>query len=181
MVGKTAELTIILGSPASGKTTLARRLGSDLSLPVLSKDDVKEGLFDVLGLGDRDWSRRLSDASFAVLMRLARTQLALGQSCILEGNWRAMHTPALSDILAESGAGAAQIWCCAEPREMVRRFAERSRHPGHLDPLVPRGEIESAAGQPPAFLELGGRRRVYHSDASDAYGELLKDLKSSRL
>jgi predicted kinase len=181
MVSKSAQLTIILGSPASGKTTLARRLGADLCLPVLSKDDVKEALFDVLGVGDRDWSRRLSEASFAALARIAGAQLALGQSCILEGNWRAVHAPALSGILAESRAHGVQIWCCAEPHEIVRRFTVRSRHAGHLDPLMSPAEIESAAREMPAFLELEGPRRVFNSDASGGYDELLSALKSCRL
>src|SRR5271168_1748958 len=116
------DLTIILGTPASGKTTLARRLSADFSLPCLCKDDIKEALFDSLGPGDRDWSRRLSEASFAALARLAHTQLAAGNSCIVEGNWRESHAAALRSMLANCGARAAQICCRAEPQEIVRRF-----------------------------------------------------------
>jgi len=65
-MSQTAKLAIILGSPASGKTTLARRLGLHWSVPVFCKDDVKEALFEALGQGDRAWSRRLSEASFIV-------------------------------------------------------------------------------------------------------------------
>src|SRR5277367_904766 len=93
------DLFMILGSPASGKTTLARRLAVDLALPTLSKDDVKEALFDLPGRGDREWSRLLSEASFAALVRLARTQLTAGLSCILEGNWRAAHAASLRRLL----------------------------------------------------------------------------------
>ena len=49
---KMTDLMIILGSPASGKTTLARRLAAELAVPCLCKDDVKEALFDVLGVAD---------------------------------------------------------------------------------------------------------------------------------
>jgi predicted kinase len=181
LMSKAAELTIILGSPASGKTTLARRLGLELSLPVLCKDDVKEALFDTLGVADRGWSRRLSEASFKALALLARTQLALGQSCIVEGNWRALHARALERALTESGARCAQIWCGAEPQEIVRRFTSRTRHEGHLDPLLSLAEIESAAHQPPAFLELAGPRWVYRSDSPEAFAELANGLKSWRL
>ncbi len=177
----TADLTIILGSPASGKTTLAQRLSSDLNLPQLGKDEVKEALFDVLGAGDRDWSRRLSEASFAALARLARAQLAAGCSCIIEGNWRAAHAPILRGVLADHGARAAQIWCRAEPREIVRRFTSRTRHPGHLDGLLARGELDAGARAEPLFLDLGGPHWVYCSDSPTAYAELLQRLKSWHL
>ncbi len=39
------DLMIILGCPASGKTTLAHRLAAELTVPILSKDDIKEALF----------------------------------------------------------------------------------------------------------------------------------------
>jgi predicted kinase len=181
MVSHMAELTIILGSPASGKTTLARQLAADLSLEYLCKDDIKEALFDSLGVGDRGWSRRLSEASFAVLGRLAGVQLALGRSLIVEGNWRPGHTPLLRAALDGAAARAVQIWCCAEPAEIVRRFTQRRRHAGHLDPSIPQSEIESGAALAPVFLELTGVRRIYLSDSPGAYAELIHSLKSKAL
>src|SRR5277367_3614328 len=135
LMSQTAKLTIILGSPASGKTTLARRLGLLWSVPVFCKDDIKEALFDSLGQGDRAWSRRLSEASFTTLVHLAQRQPSLGQSCIVEGNWRAVNLPGIEPVLRASGACAVQIWCCADPAEIVRRFTARTRHKGHLDRL----------------------------------------------
>jgi predicted kinase len=176
-----ADLTIILGSPASGKTTLARRLSADLSLPVFCKDDVKEALFDVLGSKDREWSRLLSEASFAALARLAHTQLAVGQSLIAEGNWRAAHAPAWGAIVAACGARTAQICCRAEPQEIVRRFTLRKRHAGHLDELLAEGELAAAAARGPEFMDVGGLRFDYRSESPEAYGELLRGLKSWRL
>jgi predicted kinase len=173
-----ANLLMILGSPASGKTTLARRLAVDLTLPTLSKDDVKEALFDLPGSGDREWSRLLSEASFGVLVHLARTQLTTGLSCILEGNWRAAHAAALRRVLTDCTAGVAQVFCRAEPQEIVRRFTLRARHPGHLDSLLAHAELEAAARQPPAFMDLGGPRFVYCSDSPDAYAQLLESLKN---
>ena len=42
-------LIIINGAPCTGKTTLGRKLAKQLCLPFLSKDGIKEVLFDTLG------------------------------------------------------------------------------------------------------------------------------------
>jgi predicted kinase len=153
---------------------------ADLSLPALCKDDIKEALFDVLGISDRTGSRRFSDASFSVLLRLARRQLDAGLSCMIEGNWRREHAAGLLAILA-SGARAAQIWCHASPRELARRFTERTRHPGHLDGTVPGRPLEQAAPEHPAFFDLGGPQWVYDSERTDGYPGLVRDLQFWRL
>jgi predicted kinase len=138
-------------------------------------------LFEALGQGDRAWSRRLSEASVTTLVRLAQRQLSLGQSCIIEGNWRAVNVPGLEPVLRASAARAVQIWCCADPAEIVRRFMARTRHAGHLDALMPPEELARSASAAPAFLELEGPRFVFHSDMPDAFDALLSALQSSPL
>ena len=45
---------IITGQPGSGKTTLAKKLGERLWMPVISRDEIKEGLADAeLAMGWR--------------------------------------------------------------------------------------------------------------------------------
>jgi predicted kinase len=77
---------IITGAPASGQTTVGRQLARALGNPYLSKDLLKETLFDTLGWSDRDWSRRLGGASIALLLRSAEALLEVGQSIALESN-----------------------------------------------------------------------------------------------
>ena len=134
-----------------------------------------------LGQGDRAWSRRLSEASFTTLVRLAQRQLSLGQSCIVEGNWRAVNLPGIELVLRASGARAVQIWCCADPAEIVRRFTARARHAGHLDALMPRAELERAACEGPEFLELEGPCFIFQSDAPGSFDALICALQSSPL
>jgi predicted kinase len=175
------KLLMILGSPASGKTTLARRLAAASALPLLCKDDVKEALFDVLGVCDRTASRRLSEASFAAQLRLARTQLESGVSCLVEGNFRAAHAAALHDLLEATGGALGQVWCRAPAQELLRRFRERVRHPGHLDGSTPDEELQRHAQASPAFLDLAGPRWIFDSDAPGAYAVLRNQVDSWRL
>ncbi len=171
-----STLTIILGSPASGKTTLARRLAADLGVACLCKDDVKEALFEQLGTGDRAWSRRLSEASFAALARLAATQLAVGTSCIVEGNLRPAHGAVWAGLLEAHRAAVRQVWCHCTPALIRERFAARRRHPGHLDAGQLAGELEASAAQPPTFLEIPGGRWI-HEDQPLAYERLVAQLR----
>lgn len=175
------KLIIILGAPASGKTHLARRLAGDLQVPLLSKDDVKEALFDVLGPVDQEGSRRFSEASFATVLRLARRQLDARLSCVIEGNWRSAHTAAVREILEATGAKAAQIACSVEMPELVRRFRSRIRHPGHMDCAVSNETLNRMSDAQSSFLDLAGLR--WTCDAGDPrnYDELLGMLKFGRL
>jgi predicted kinase len=62
---------LLSGLPGSGKTTLAGPLADALRWPLLSKDVIKETLWDVVGAGDRAWSARLGAAAQEALLRLA--------------------------------------------------------------------------------------------------------------
>jgi hypothetical protein len=83
-----AHLILITGLPGTGKSTLARSVARQLGLPLICKDTIKEPLLDVIGAADRAESRRLSDASFAVMFALARDCLRARTDVILEGSFR---------------------------------------------------------------------------------------------
>src|SRR5690349_7421308 len=83
-----SRVILITGLPATGKTTLARTVAARYGLPLVAKDLIKEPLLDVLGASDAAQSRRLSDASFAILFAIARELHAAGVDMLLEGNFR---------------------------------------------------------------------------------------------
>jgi predicted kinase len=126
-----ATLVIVTGAPGAGKTTLAQALARELRLTLISKDDVKEALFDALGTGDRAWSQKLGIASFDLLFLLARRLLEAGGSCILEANFTRVEP--LLELPAER---VVQLFCTAPHDVVVARYAARERHPGHLDAEV---------------------------------------------
>ena len=133
-----AWLVLVVGRPASGKTTVSRLLAERLGIPRIAKDDLKEMLFDELGGGDRDWSMRLGRASFALLAYAVERQLAAGGTVVVDANY----DPRVEDAVFRRwqrrfGFRALQLHCRADDEELVRRFAacadDGSRHAGHGD------------------------------------------------
>lgn len=151
-------LVVVTGAPASGKTTIARPLARELRMPLVEKDEIKEPLFDVLGVFDSEWSRRLSEASFAVMFRLAEDADAV----MLEGNFAPHHR---SRLLALDPRPL-EVFCRCSGEELVRRFVARSpqRHPGHRN--LSRDEILDYARSGP--LGLGGPLLELGTEAPNA-------------
>jgi predicted kinase len=134
----TPLLIVVTGPPGSGKTTLARRLATDLALPLIARDDLKECLYDTLGWSDRAWSRRLGHASYVLLYHVAGQLLATGRPLLIESNFTpGLAEPDLLDLQQRTGCRLLILHCQATPAVLRRRIRERweagRRHPGHVD------------------------------------------------
>jgi len=122
-------VVVVTGIPASGKTTLAAALSAHLGWPLVSKDVVKEALFDSLGTGDLQWSQRLGRAGHVVMYSLAATI----PKVILEAHFqRGVAEPELLAL----NRRIIQVYCrCPVDLAAYRyrkRIADPDRHAGHL-------------------------------------------------
>ncbi|WP_163510385.1 AAA family ATPase [Fodinicola acaciae] len=121
---------LVSGPPAAGKTTLARALAKRLDLPLISKDDLKETIFDAMGgpAGDLAWSRRIGAAAMEVLWLVA----AQCPEVILEANFRP-GSAIEQEHLRRLDARFVEVRCRCSDAEIIRRYAERARtaHPAH--------------------------------------------------
>lgn len=133
-----SRIIVITGLPASGKTTLGKELAKRLNIPFLSRDDMKELMFDALGWKDRDWSKKIGLASYDLLYFVIETLLKAGVSFIIESNFKPeFDNPKFAALKELYDFDALQILCRAEGKVLFERFKKRSesgeRHPGHVD------------------------------------------------
>ena len=127
---------LVAGPPASGKTTLARRLSTMMGLPVFSKDRIKERLFDTLGFTSRAEKVRLGEAAAAILWDCAEELMRLEQPFILENNFEDATRPALMTLLEKTGYTGLTVLLTGDHQALYSRFAARDmspeRHRGHV-------------------------------------------------
>jgi len=159
---------IVTGAPAAGKTTLSRRLARELSLPLVSKDDIKETLFDTLnGSDDEAWAKQLGIASWHLLYQHAENLVTAGISLITESNFEARFADERwQQLQKKHGFRIIQLLCWADDEIVTQRYlariADGSRHPGHVDRIQASTDRYDAAAlrERFTFLNLPGERQA---------------------
>jgi predicted kinase len=121
----------VTGPPAAGKTTIAHDLARRLRLPLITKDTIKEALFDELGAGDLEWSARLGGATYGVMIALVEESVTTGGSLVVEANF--VRGSELEARFAALPAIVVQVHCSAPLEVLLERYDARDRHPGHVD------------------------------------------------
>lgn len=165
MTDQPSLLLLITGAPATGKTTLGRRLAARLRFPYLYKDGFKEILFDTLGWKDRDWSRQLGKASTEMLFHVTEALLKAGLSLAMESNFHPeLDLPRLQGIVKENSCLVYQIICTVPDAVFKARWKARAeqglRHPGHLDNQLQAEFLERTPTPQEYALPLPGRVEV---------------------
>lgn len=127
---------IVTGPPASGKTTLVRNTGRDLGIPVFEKDVIKGTLYQSLGFGDKDWSRRIGLVAINMLFAIASQMLEAKAPLLIEANfYRQFDSDRTAEVLRNVNARVVQIHCSAPTNALIERNARRrmpaERRPSH--------------------------------------------------
>ena len=153
---------LVAGWPAAGKSTLARALATELDLPLLAKDEIKEAMMDGLGCPPTvAESRRLGRAAVLVMLRIA-------QRCpgaVLDSTWFEYADPLVRQL-----PGRCVELICTVPVQVARaRYEARAgqRHAGHLDAARTEAELW---GSPPRSPGAGPVLQVDTSGPVDIRG-----------
>ncbi len=130
-------LIIVNGLPGAGKTTLAKRIASDVGLPTFSRDGMYETLYDALGCESNGCPPLIGRASFLLLYSVTSSILAAGQSLIIEGFFGnpALRSAEILQLQRTHNFEPFLILCRAAGEVLLKRFLARmeseERHVGH--------------------------------------------------
>jgi predicted kinase len=136
------RLVLVWGAPASGKTTLARRLSDALPLPLLARDAIGTIVADAFGVHfgqSSGYGRTLLQSTIALYYAILDQLLRAGVSVLAESTF---HQGISERELRPCIARARTILIhCQTPRDVsvgrfVERLERRERHPA----TIPRDE-----------------------------------------
>lgn len=152
---KKPTLIIISGFPATGKTTIAKKLSEHFSLPLVCVDELKEMIFDRIGnWEDEQLFYSVSKASYDLMYYTASSMLSMGQSCIIEAFLRAkMAEPRIAKLREKYSCQLLQFQLNTDFNKLIERYDARhnskERHPCHPG-NIPREE----------FIKLKGKSKM---------------------
>lgn len=127
---------LVTGIPAAGKSTMAEALSERMKLPVISKDTIKELLFDNVGFQSREEKVKLGIASMEIMYYVAGQLMKAGQPFILENNFEYSSEQGMKNLLEKYQYSALTITLTGDYKVIYQRFLEREsspdRHRGHV-------------------------------------------------
>ncbi len=127
---------LVSGIPAAGKSTMAEVISERLKLPVISKDAIKELLFDNVGFQSRAEKVNLGIASMEIMYYVAGQLMKAGQPFILENNFEYSSEQGMKNLLEKHHYSALTITLTGDYKIIYQRFLEREsspdRHRGHV-------------------------------------------------
>lgn len=127
---------LVTGIPAAGKSTLAGFLSECLHLPLISKDQIKEIMYDDIGFRSRAEKVSLGIAGMNVMYYMAGQLMKVKQPFILENNFENVSRDGLMKLLDQYDYKAITITLTGDYRSIYQRFLQRNdspeRHRGHV-------------------------------------------------
>ncbi len=128
---------LITGLPASGKTTLGKRIAAFLGYDFFDKDDFLETLFTEQGCSDEKQRLQLSRQSDRLMQQAASDS----NRAVLVSHWSADAAKPDSGTdyqwVIDGYVTVSQLYCDCPVAQAHERFHDRQRHPGHQDGQSP--------------------------------------------
>ena len=123
---------LVTGIPASGKSTMAEYLSEALCIPMLSKDKIKEILFDTIGFHSRAEKVALGTGAMEIMYYFAEQMMKIGQPFILENNFENVSKPGIQKLLSRYGCQAVTVRLSGDDSVLIKEWQEE---------MIPRTDI----------------------------------------
>ncbi len=175
-----ANLILMAGLPASGKSSFAKYAAKELCFAVIAKDEIKEKLFDTIGFRSYEEKTNLDIAAANIMMYSAARILDAGSSVILDNNFENRNLENLRDLVERHPCNVVTVRFDCDFDEAYRRFRERDRdpdrHPGHVlltcYPPVP--GVEDEFSKNPVTLERFTEKYTRRGTKGFCFGKLIE-------
>lgn len=127
---------LIAGMPATGKSSFAYWLSQKRNLPYMSKDTIKEIMFDSIGFKSRSEKVALGIAARNILYYFAEEQMKVEHPFILENNFEYSSREGILRLLEKYGCLPITVLFDGNIEVIYKRFITRDqspeRHRGHI-------------------------------------------------
>lgn len=127
---------LISGFPAVGKSTMAQKIAERLKFPIISKDSIKEILFDTIGFKSREEKLKLGVASTELMYYSAEKLIQSKQSLIIDNNFEKSSRAGIELLISKYDVIPITICMNGDITSIYFRFIERDkspdRHKGHI-------------------------------------------------
>lgn len=174
----------VAGGIASGKSTLAERLGEELSAPVVDADRTRKHMIGLAptahtaaGAWQGAYDRAFSARVYAEVRRRAGLVLASGRPVILDASFRTAAARAAARELAQAHGAAFRLIECVAPMEVCRARLEARQGAPHVSDATPEILDAFAADYEP-IVELAPAEHVRVDTSGAVDGALAEAMRA---
>ncbi len=178
---------IVTGRPGSGKNTLSNTLAKALWMPMISRDEIKEGYVNTFGIKHDELPPETNGRATALFFRLVNQYLEAKISVVIEAAFQhKVWEPRIAKILEL--ASTFIIRCSVDDAVAARRYLERgladpNREFYHGDNLVVHyrktGELLPPAEFTPPKFDLPTIEVSTTGEYDPSIDEIVKQIRSS--
>ena len=173
-------IIIVQGPPASGKTSIAKKISSTFSFPHISRDLIQEWLSDVDTSNNKKIQSFCSHAGYELVFNLA-SELSKGKgSFIVEGCFNPDLAPIrMKELIGNSNHTIVEIFLTAENNILVERYLNRAgsseRHSAH-GAESSRGEELAKHLEEVTYRPMRIGSKLIEIDNSDGFDTVTSDI-----
>ena len=175
----------VAGGIASGKSTLAERLGEELSAPVVDADRTRKHMIGLAptanaaaGAWQGAYDRAFSTRVYAEVLRRAGLVLASGRPVIIDASFRTAAARAAAREIAQAHGVPFRLLECTAPMEVCRARLEARQGRAHVSDATPEILDAFSAGYEP-IVELAPAEHICidtSGTADDALAQAKREI-----